>query len=193
MLSIQHQTTLEDLIAETCTRARSFSTAINGAQIACSAREASFIRRCLAAIRDGRLFGQDADGALQAVRDVLCREVANETLGFRPVFDGYHDPDFGDMGRALSSDPLANLLLSAQSVQSDLPCFYKRIESGEYVSKNLAVVRPDWDRARPPDIVAGPCLPGPYPLLLLSKAGAERPWSNLVPDFCRQRETENTS
>jgi hypothetical protein len=90
---------LEDLITETLRRARLFVSAIKGTAFYCSAREASFITRCLAALGDGSLMRQDTEGALQAIRDILCREIAKETLEMRRVFDGYHDPEFGDLGR----------------------------------------------------------------------------------------------
>lgn len=93
--------TLEDLVAEAFRRTREFVAAIRAVAPACTARDSAFIMRCVARLEDGRLFDDDADGALAGIRDIICRATEAETIAQHRVFDGYHDPEIGDVGRII--------------------------------------------------------------------------------------------
>ncbi|QFT92368.1 hypothetical protein FIU86_05905 [Roseovarius sp. THAF9] len=97
----QHDDTLEDLIFEALQKARSFVAALNIAALSSNSQDGAFISRCVSQIETGRVLDDDVEGVLDAVRKILCREIEEETFETRPVFDGYHDPEFGDVGTVL--------------------------------------------------------------------------------------------
>lgn len=117
MYGYKNQATLEELFAETLGRARAFSAAVRGSAFPCNAREEAFITRCLSALDAGRILEDDIEGTLGAIRSVFCREIARETFETRRVFDGYHDPEIGDVGsvveipiRTVRGEELAKVL-----------------------------------------------------------------------------------
>lgn len=99
MNSNSDETTLEDLIAKAFRRARSVVGSASRARVGRDAREHAFAQRCLNDLEQDGLLEDRIDGALGALRDILGKEIAAETLGHHRVFDGWHDPDVGDIGR----------------------------------------------------------------------------------------------
>lgn len=100
MISNSNETTLEYLIAEVFRLARGVVGGAKTAHVGRDAREHAFVQRCLKDLEQNRLLEGRIDGALGALRDILGQEIAAETLGHHRVFDGWHDSEAGDIGRA---------------------------------------------------------------------------------------------
>lgn len=92
------ETPIEDLLAEVFRRGRQFADAAMAAHIGRNARESAFVTRCLSDVARGGLLEERVGGAIAALRDVIGAEIEAETLGYRRVFEGYHDAERGDIG-----------------------------------------------------------------------------------------------
>jgi hypothetical protein len=115
--------TLEDHFENVFRSARIVVTEMNACAFPANARDAGFIKRSLASLENGCLLSESADGTLSALRKMLRQQIRAETLEVRRVFDGYHDPDFGDVGRVLDiplltdrGEMLAAMLTSLESL-----------------------------------------------------------------------------
>lgn len=100
-MTVKLTPTLEDHFENVFRSARIVVTEMNASAFPANARDAGFIKRSLASLENGRLLTEHADGTLSALRTMLRQQISDETLEVRRVFDGYHDPDFGDVGRVL--------------------------------------------------------------------------------------------
>lgn len=136
--------TLEDLIFECLRQARAFVAAFKGAAFAVKARDGAFISRCLSSIEEGHILDNAAEGAINATRNMLCREVSKETFDTRRVFDGYHDPEFGDVGRAVQiplrtvrGDDLAELLAQLDGLAEARNVALDRLRAEKEVRKRI--------------------------------------------------------
>ena len=115
--------TLEDHFETVFRAARILVTEMNASAFPANARDAGFIKRSLASLEAGCLLSEQADGTLCALRKMLRQQISDETLEVRRVFDGYHDPDFGDVGRVLDipvltdrGEMLATMLTSLENL-----------------------------------------------------------------------------
>lgn len=93
--------TLEDHFEIVFRSARIVITEMDASAFPEKAQDASFIKRSLASLENGCLLNESADGTLSALEKMLRQKIHAETLEVRHVFDGYHDPDVGDVGRVL--------------------------------------------------------------------------------------------
>lgn len=91
-------TTLEDLLTEATRRARLLCAAARGNDCGRTAREAATAARILQGLEAGNILRDDLDGGLQTLHAHLSDAIAAETVGYRRVFDGHHDPEGGDVG-----------------------------------------------------------------------------------------------
>jgi hypothetical protein len=114
--------TLENLLVEALRCARRVTTK---AREICTGTpsERSTMLRSLDDLERGRILGSRSDGAISALRAIVDRELAQETYGVRRVFDGYTDPETGDIGsvrevalRTARGDELADLQSSLQDL-----------------------------------------------------------------------------
>jgi hypothetical protein len=115
--------TLEDHFENVFRSARIVVTEMNACAFPANARDAGFIKRSLASLETGSLFSERADETLSMLRTMLHQQIREETLEVRRVFDGYHDPEVGDVGRVLDipiltdqGEMLAAMLTSLESL-----------------------------------------------------------------------------
>lgn len=140
----EQETTLEDLIFETFRQARSLVMALDKGAFACSAKDGAFISRCLSQLEAGRVLDDDTEGALGAMRRALFREIEKETFDTRPVFDGYHDPEVGDVGRVIEipvrtvlGDGLSELLAQLDRLAEARNAALDRLRAEKEVRKRI--------------------------------------------------------
>lgn len=144
MKNVINDVTLEDLIFEALQRARSFVAALRGDRFVINARDSAFVGRCLSSIEEGRILEEDVAGTLDTVREVLCREIEKETLETRQVFEGYHDPEVGDIGsvveiavRTVRGDDLAELLAELDGLSKARNAAVDRLRAEKEVRKRI--------------------------------------------------------
>lgn len=140
----EQEATLEDLIFETLRRARSLVKALDKGAFICSAKDGAFISRCLSELEAGRVLDDNVEGALNAIRRILCKEIEKETIETRPVFDGYHDPEIGDVGsvieipvRTVRGDDLAELFAQLDRLSEARNAAIDRLRAEKEVRKRI--------------------------------------------------------
>lgn len=89
---------LEELFARAFAFARNFAKAFPCSDVAADVLEASSLRRTLEGLSHhaGLTATDDADTDL--LMSVIARELDYETLGWNRIFDGWIDPDIGQIG-----------------------------------------------------------------------------------------------
>lgn len=140
----QHDDTLEDLIFDALQRARSFVAALKIAALPSNSQEGAFISRCLSQIETGHVLDDDVEGALDGIRRILCKEIEKETFDTSRVFDGYHDPEFGDVGtvleipvRTVRGDDLSESLTRLDALVSARDAALDRLRAEREVRKRI--------------------------------------------------------
>jgi len=91
-------TTLEDLLTIAVRQARLLCAAARGIYCGRTTRETATAARILQGLEAGNILRDDLDGGLQTLHAHLSDAIAAETVGYRRVFDGHHDPEGGDVG-----------------------------------------------------------------------------------------------
>lgn len=91
-------TPLEDLLVAACGHARALSEGIHATYVGCRVRDAHAVRRCISGLETGDLLRPELDGSLCELRRRLQSALVDETLDTETYFDGYFDPDRGDVG-----------------------------------------------------------------------------------------------
>ena len=91
-------TTLEDLLTIAARQARLLCAAARGIYCDRTTRETATAARILQGLEAGNILRDDLDGGLQTLHAHLSDAIAAETVGYRRVFDGHHDPEGGDVG-----------------------------------------------------------------------------------------------
>ncbi|RKF16903.1 hypothetical protein D6850_05070 [Roseovarius spongiae] len=136
--------TLEELVFEALRKARLAVAALRKGMFTCSAKDDAFISRCLSKLEAGHILGEDVEGTLDAVRRVLSREIEKETFETKRVFDGYHDPEFGDVGRVFEipvrtvrGDDLAELLAQLDGLSEARNAALDRLRAEKEVRKRI--------------------------------------------------------
>ena len=91
-------TTLEDRLTDAARQARLLCAAARGIDCGRTTRETATAARILQGLEAGNILRDDLDGGLQTLHAHLSDAIAAETVGYRRVFDGHHDPEIGDVG-----------------------------------------------------------------------------------------------
>lgn len=88
---------LEDILAEARRRARFLVRRARELAPGTGAEQVP-VRRCLEDLEACRVIGRRSDNAIDTLRRVIIKELETETTGTFRIFDGYHDPEHGDVG-----------------------------------------------------------------------------------------------
>lgn len=92
---------LEDLVARTIGMGREVATAIGTSDLSRSPHEIARVTRCLARLSKGEPLDPGDCGGFETVRNILIREIAQETIGMVRTFRGFSDPEEGDIGTVI--------------------------------------------------------------------------------------------
>jgi hypothetical protein len=135
--------TLEKLMVEALRHARRVTTK---AREICpgTSLERSTMLRCLDDLERGSVLGSRSEGAISALRAIVDRELETETYGVRRVFDGYTDPEIGDIGsvrevalRTGRGDELADLRSSLQDLMELRQAASDRLRAEQEIRRML--------------------------------------------------------
>jgi vacuolar-type H+-ATPase subunit H len=127
---------LEDILAEARRRARRLVRSARDIAPGTGAEQVA-VRRCLEDLEACRIIGRRSDNAIDTLRRVVLKELETETTGTFCVFEGYHDPEHGDVGevrelarRTPRGDELAELARLLEDLQEarDAACDRFRAE-----------------------------------------------------------------
>lgn len=117
--------TLEGHFERVFALARILLEEMDAASFPDNTKDAGFVRRSIAQLGSRSLLHDSAEGTLKSLSRMLRLQIAGETLETRRVFDGYHDPEIGDVGRVLEvavltdrGEMLSELLISLERLMS---------------------------------------------------------------------------
>ena len=91
-------TTLEDLLTIAVRQARLLCTAARGIYCGRTTRETATAARILQGLEAGNVLREELDAGQQTLHAYLSDAIAAETVGYRRMFHGHHDPEAGDVG-----------------------------------------------------------------------------------------------
>jgi hypothetical protein len=144
-MHIQNDSTLEDSLMEAMRRVRRL---VQSARVISpgTPSERGLVSRCLADLETGRVLGGRSDSAIDALRRVIQRELAMETNGTIRVFDGFFDPDAGDVGevrdvplRTRRGDELAGLARLLEHAQDARDAARDRFRAEQEVRRRFEI------------------------------------------------------